>query len=153
MQLTRYLEIEIPTFLCLVIFNTAFIPYHCTNALLKFLGIHCSLIKKYDFFWVWMSPLSSATLLSKTHNILTMSILVLSILCQQLFSEKFITYALTAGLVEFIIKVSKCFSKTSCLRCFLILLPSNIVSSKVLFRYAKSISRCLASQVLAVFSS
>ena len=27
-----------------------FIPYHCTNVLLKFLGIHCSSAKKYDFF-------------------------------------------------------------------------------------------------------
>ena len=27
------------------------IPYQCTNdVLLKFLGIHCSLIKKHDFF-------------------------------------------------------------------------------------------------------
>ena len=37
-----------------MIFNTIFIPYisfHCTNdVFLKFLRIHCSLIKKYDFF-------------------------------------------------------------------------------------------------------
>ena len=34
-----------------MIFDTSFIPYHCTNdVLLKFLGIHCSLIKKHDFF-------------------------------------------------------------------------------------------------------
>ena len=33
-----------------MIFNTVFIPYHCTNdVLLKFIGIHCNLIKKYDF--------------------------------------------------------------------------------------------------------
>ena len=31
--------------------NTVFIPYHYTNGvLLKCLGIHCSLIKRYDFF-------------------------------------------------------------------------------------------------------
>ena len=28
-----------------------FIPYHCTNdILLNFRGIHCSLIKRYEFF-------------------------------------------------------------------------------------------------------
>ena len=34
-----------------MIFNTVFITYHSTNdVLLKFIGIHCNLIKKYDFF-------------------------------------------------------------------------------------------------------
>ena len=34
-----------------MIYDTVFILYHCINdVLLKFLGIHCSLIEKYDFF-------------------------------------------------------------------------------------------------------
>ena len=34
-----------------MIFNTVFITYHSTNdVLLKFIAIHCNLIKKYDFF-------------------------------------------------------------------------------------------------------
>ena len=35
----------------LMMFNIVFIPYHCTSdVLLKFLGIHCSLIKNMTFF-------------------------------------------------------------------------------------------------------
>ena len=37
-------------YLYLMMFNIVFIPYHCTNdVLLKFLGIHCSLIKNMTF--------------------------------------------------------------------------------------------------------
>ena len=46
-----------------MIHNTVFIPYHCTNdVLLKFLGIHCSLIKKYFFVFLRNEGIFVATL-------------------------------------------------------------------------------------------
>ena len=66
-----------------MIHNTVFIPYHCTNdVLLKFLGIHCSLIEKYFFVFLRNEGIFVATLdvkeggveVSDSNVILTLSV-------------------------------------------------------------------------------
>ena len=134
--------------------NTSFRVIKNSSFDQRFLMVKTS-IKTFlkTLWWRFLVPrsehllVSSATLSCKTQNILTLSMLVH--ICYntniiQLFSRMFLTYALTAGLFQFInnqgFKWTSFWSFiVSC--CFLILLLPNIVSSEELFRYGTSISR------------